>query len=77
MAIVNFSVPLEVEQAFRRAFAGENKSAIVARLMLQAVEDRQRAERRAAAVRKLLSLRRRQAPVAASAVRSARRSGRR
>ena len=76
MAIVNFSVPAEVEEAFRQAFAGENKSAIVARLMRQAVEDRQRAERRAAAVRKLLKLRRRQAPVAASAVSNARRSGR-
>lgn len=76
MAIVNFSVPSEVEEAFRQAFAGENKSAIVARLMRQAVEERQRAERRAAAVRELLKLRRRQAPVAASAVRNARRSGR-
>ena len=76
MAIVNFSVPPEVEVAFRQAFAGENKSAIVARLMRQAVEERQRAQRRAAAVRKLLKLRRRQAPVAASAVRNGRRSGR-
>ena len=44
MATVNFSVPEEVKQQFNRAFAGENKSSVVARLMMQAVEER-RAQR--------------------------------
>ncbi len=35
MATVNFSVPTQVKESFNRAFEGENKSAIIARLMLQ------------------------------------------
>jgi hypothetical protein len=33
MATVNFSVPSDIKQAFDKAFAGENKSAVVADLM--------------------------------------------
>jgi hypothetical protein len=73
---VNFSVPAEVKQAFNDAFAGENKSAVIARLMRQAVEDRQRQRRQAAAIDALLDLRRSQPPVTAAAVAAARREGR-
>ena len=48
MATVNFSVPEEVKKTFNRAFAGANKSAIVAQLMRDAVEARRREERRRA-----------------------------
>jgi hypothetical protein len=41
MATVNFSVPDEVKAAFDKAFAAENKSAIVAELMRRAVRERQ------------------------------------
>jgi len=62
MATVNFSVPDQVKSAFNDAFDGENKSAVIARLMQQAVEDRLRRRRRAAAIDALLELRRQQPP---------------
>jgi len=50
VATVNFSVPADVKQAFNETFADENKSAVLTRLMRQAIEERQRAQRRAAAI---------------------------
>ena len=40
MSTVNFSVPEEVKDAFNAAFEGQNKSAIIADLMREAVERR-------------------------------------
>ncbi|GAB4259215.1 hypothetical protein [Deferrisoma sp.] len=57
MATVNFSVPEEVKRAFNETFAGRNKSAIIARLMMEAVEEERRRVRRAKAVDALLELR--------------------
>ena len=57
MATVNFSVPEEIKEAFNKAFKGENKSAILSRLMLDAVEERERQQRRKAAVEAILDLR--------------------
>jgi hypothetical protein len=62
MATVNFSVPDEVKQEFNKTFAGENKSAVLTRLMRQAIEERHRQRRRAAAIDALLELRGQQAP---------------
>lgn len=76
MATVNFSVPDEIKEAFQEAFAKENKSSVIARLMQEAVAERRREQQRAAAIDALLELRRGQKPVAASAVRKARRTGR-
>lgn len=76
MAIVNYSVPDDVKAAFDAASAQENKSAVVARLMRGAVEERQRVERRRRAVAALLDLRKRTRPVRLAAVRIARRHGR-
>jgi hypothetical protein len=76
MATVNFSVPDEIKEAFQEAFANENKSAVIARLMQQAVEEKQRSQRRAAAIEALLALRRRQRPVRDAEVRRARQEGR-
>jgi hypothetical protein len=73
---VNFSVPDEIKRAFNEVFAGENKSAVVARLMAQAIEERQRQRRRAAAIDALLEQRRTQRPAAAAKVAAARREGR-
>jgi metal-responsive CopG/Arc/MetJ family transcriptional regulator len=72
MATVNFSIPEEIKQAFQEAFANENKSAVIARLMQQAVEEKRREQRRAAAIEALLELRGQQAPVTTTAVRRAR-----
>jgi hypothetical protein len=76
VATVNFSVPDDVKKTFDRTFAGTNKSAIVAQLMRQAVEDRQRQKRRAQAIERLLRLRRSLKPVSDSAIRAARAKGR-
>jgi hypothetical protein len=57
MATVNFSVPAEVKRAFDQTFRGKNKSAIVARLLIQAIEDEKRQQRRAQAIEELLRLR--------------------
>lgn len=76
MATVNFSVPDEIKEAFQEAFANENRSAIIARLMQEAVEERKRQQRRAAAIDALLDLRRRTAPVGDKEIARARRAGR-
>lgn len=76
MSTINFSVPEEIKKAFQETFAEENRSAIIARLMQEAVEERQRQKRRAAAIDALIELRNRQAPVEAAEVEEARRYGR-
>ena len=76
MATVNFSVPDAVRDAFNKAFAGQNKSAIVAALMRRAIDEAERQRSRAAAIRRL-SGRRDQRPAAGdAAIRTARESGR-
>lgn len=76
MATVNFSVPEKVKQAFNRIFKDENKSAVLARLMRQAVDERRRQKRRALAVDALLRLRGRTRRAANEAIRRERRMGR-
>ena len=76
VATVNFSVPEDVKQAFNATFADENKSAVLTKLMRQAIEERQRVRRRAAAIDALLKLRKRQQPLSKRAVRKAREAGR-
>ena len=76
MATVNFSVPEKVKQAFNQVFKGENKSAVLARLMRQAVDERRRQKRRALAVDALLRLRGRTRRAANEAIRRERRMGR-
>lgn len=76
MSTVNFSVPDDVKKAFNKAFAGENKSAVLARLMRQAVEERERQKRRAAAITAVLKLRARAKPASEGAIRKARHAGR-
>ena len=66
MATVNFSVPDEIKEAFQEAFAHENKSAVIARLMKQAVEEKKRQQARAAAIDALLELHQEQPPLSQS-----------
>jgi len=77
MATVNFSVPDQVKSAFNDAFDGENKSAVIARLMQQAVEERLRQRRRAAAIDALVELRRQQPPLSNEEIARARQAVRR
>jgi hypothetical protein len=76
MATVNFSVPEAVKQAFQEAFANDNKSAVIARLMRQAVEEKNRQQRRAAAIDALLDFRRQQSPVSDAEIARAREADR-
>jgi len=45
MAIVNFSVPDDVKETFNAAYQGQNRSAVIAELMREAVERVQRKQR--------------------------------
>jgi predicted transcriptional regulator len=76
MATVNFSVPDDVKEAFQQEFRNENKSAVIARLMEQAVEEKRRQQRRTAAIEALLDLRRKQRPVSDAEIARARQAGR-
>ena len=48
MATMNFSIPDDVKDRFNEVFEGQNKSAVVARLMVWAIEEEERSRRRAA-----------------------------
>ncbi len=76
MATVNFSVPAEVKDAFNKAFKGENKSAILTRLMRNAVEERNRQKRRIAAINAILRLRSTSSAVTDEEIYKARKIGR-
>jgi metal-responsive CopG/Arc/MetJ family transcriptional regulator len=76
MATVNFSIPDEIKQRFNQLFSKENKSHLIAELMKQAIEERERQQRRAHAIDALLKLRAKQKPVSGKAVRHAREHGR-
>jgi hypothetical protein len=72
MATVNYSVPDEVKDAFNAVFAGRNKSAVIADLMVRAVEEEQRRKRRAQAIDRLLVRRSTKRPVTPEEARIAR-----
>lgn len=76
MATVNFSVPDEVKQEFNRLFADENKSALLTRLMKEAITEHKRDQRRAAALDKILAIRATLPPVSAEEIERARLDGR-
>ena len=76
MGTMNFSVPDEVKEAFNRTFGNENKSAIVARLMRQAIEERERQERRRRVIDELLRLRDEARPASDDEIGAARQAGR-
>lgn len=76
MATVNFSVPQDIKEAFDKTFARQNKSAVLADLMRQAVEERRRRKRVARAIDKILTLRKQMRPVGDRTLRTARRQGR-
>jgi hypothetical protein len=76
MPTVNFSIPEPVQQAFNEAFAGRNKSAIIAELMREAVERELRQQRSRQAIERIVA-RRPKAPLRDKpALATARRAGR-
>ena len=72
MATVNFSVPDKVKQVFNAVFAGRNKSAIIAELMLRAVEEQSARDNRTKAIDRLLARRSAKQFVTAANIRAAR-----
>lgn len=76
MATVNFSVPDEVKAEFNRVFARDNKSSVIARLMMQAVEERRLQKQRGRTIDSILRRRRTQKPATDSQIRAARIAGR-
>lgn len=76
MATVNFSVPEEVKNAFNATFANRNKSAIIADLMVQAVENEKRRKKRSRAIEKILKLRAISPAITEEEFRAAREEGR-
>ena len=55
MSTVNFSVPEDVKNAFNTVFEGQNKSAVIADLMREAVEREQRRKQHCNAVDRILA----------------------
>jgi hypothetical protein len=76
MATVNFSVPDDVKEAFNRAFASENKSAVIARLMREAVDEVERQRQRQAAFRLLTERRKDRPSMTDDEIREVREAGR-
>ena len=70
MATVNFSIPDEVKELFDSAFAGKNRSAVIAKLMRDAAEH-ELSLRRREAVAEVLHERTTTAPVSSDRVHEA------
>lgn len=76
MATVNFSVPDDVKKAFNAAYQGQNKSAVIADLMREAIDRAERKQRSRDAISRIIE-RRKQAPsLTDDAICSARENGR-
>ena len=76
MSTVNFSVPEHVKQVFNQTFEGQNKSAVIADLMLEAVERARNKQRSQDAYRRILARRKRAPTVTQEEFRAAREKGR-
>ncbi len=76
MATVNFSIPDDVKEAFYKAFEGENKSAIIARLMREAVAEKEHQQRRKTIIEEIIRLREQSPLVTDEEIRKAREEGR-
>ena len=77
MPTVNFSVPEDVKQAFNATFEGQNKSAVIADLMREAVDRAQRRQLHRSAVDRILADRATAPQVTEAQFRAAREEGRR
>jgi hypothetical protein len=72
MATMNFSVPEDVKEAFNKAFDGENKSAVITRLMVRAIEEEERKRRSRNLVERLRAIRETAEPVTSEEIARAR-----
>lgn len=76
MATVNFSVPDDVKEAFNIAYQGQNKSAVIADLMREAIERAERKQRSHDAISRIMERRKHAPSVTDEQIRSAREDGR-
>lgn len=76
MSTVNFSVPEDVKKVFNETFQGQNKSAVIADLMLEAVERARSKQRSKDAYLSILARRRHAPTVTEAQFRAAREEGR-
>ena len=76
MATVNFSVPEDVKEAFNEAFKDQNKSAIIAELMREAVERAARKHRSHQAIGRILERRKHAPGITDEEITAAREEGR-
>ena len=72
MATMSFSIPDDVEEAFNKAFEGEDKSAMLCDLMRKAVEERERGRQSGDFVERLRRIRAHGRPVDEAEIRRAR-----
>jgi len=72
MATVNYSVPDDVKEAFNFAYQGHNKSAVIADLMMEAVERAARKQRQHEAIANILVRRAKIEPVTEAEMNAAR-----
>ena len=76
MPTVNFSVPDDVKDAFNTTFEGQNKSAVIADLMREAVERAQRRQQHVSAIDRILARRVNAPRITEAQFRAAREEGR-
>ena len=76
MSTMNFSVPDDVKEAFNEAYKGQNKSAVIAELMREAVERAQRKQRSHEAISRVLDRRKHAPALTDEELRAAREEGR-
>lgn len=57
MSTMNFSVPDRVKEEFNKYYADENKSAVLTRMLEEAIEEKRKQEQRAKAMDAILELR--------------------
>lgn len=76
MGTMNFSIPDDIKDDFNRTFAHENKSAVVANLLREAVEKARRKQRSDAAIDRILARLQQRTPVTDEEMRNAREEGR-
>ena len=72
MGTMNFSIPDDVKDKFNEVFDGQNKSAVVTRLMIQAIEEAERGRRSRDFVERLRAIRERGEPIAGEDIARAR-----
>lgn len=72
MATMNFSIPEDVKTRFNQAFINDNKSAIVAQLLEEAISRAERKARSDLAIQQILAIRQSNTPQLTKAILRAR-----